>query len=176
MNRYSNTMLAICVMFALLIAPETRGDLATLTFNTNTMFADDSSNTIQIAGNTLTPQTYDRMVFNSALVADGDLKIELVGPTCSSLNAYEPVLGDVFEVLSITSATSGSFDLSLPALSPGLVWDSSALLDPNAAVPGSLRIAAVPEVSGLQMCGLFGALVLVRRLVRYVARALRDRE
>ena len=149
-------------------ADPAHADLATLHLR-NVVLSESAENFIQIAGNTMAPQMYDRIVVSGYFVADGDLTVDLVGPDCTPFNAYQPVENDVFRVLSIPTNTSGSFNnLNLPALSSGLVWDTSALLDPNAAMPGSLRVAAVPEASSYLMIGVFGLLLGTRRLFLFV--------
>ena len=63
---------------------------------------------------------FDRVIVEGALIAGGTLSVNFN-------NGFAPALGDAFDILDFTSIV-GSFSLDLPALSPGLVWDTSNLL------------------------------------------------
>jgi hypothetical protein len=101
---------------------------------------------IEIAGTTQ-GVTYDLIDVEGALNLDGTLNVVLAG--------YNPVLGDVFDILDWGSL-GGMFDvLDLPSLNSGLSWDTSALYDDG-------RISVVPEPTSLALLGL-GGLTLLRR-------------
>ena len=96
---------------------------------------------------------YDQLDIAGVLSLDGLLDVDL-------LNGFAPALGDSF--LLFDGATSGAFDaFSLPALAPGLAWDTTTLYS-----GGSLKVAAVPEPSAALL--LLGALAgfAVRRRAR----------
>jgi hypothetical protein len=70
---------------------------------------------LEIAGST--ESLYDQLLVDGTLTAGGALDIALLG--------YSPVEGDSFDLLDFGSLT-GSFNVMLPGLDAGLVWDVSA--------------------------------------------------
>ena len=63
---------------------------------------------------------YDVIFSTGQFIADGIFTVNL-------LNGYSPTLGQTFDMLDFTTLT-GTFDvLSLPALTPGLIWNTSQL-------------------------------------------------
>jgi hypothetical protein len=64
---------------------------------------------------------YDKIAITGALHAGGILDIDLLG-------AFTPAAGDAFNLFDFTNS-SGGFQLMLPALAPGLNWNSSNLLN-----------------------------------------------
>ena len=82
---------------------------------------------VQAAGSTLLMElggtsagSFDKLAVGGALTAGGTLDIDLI-------NGFTPTAGNSWDILDFAS-TSGSFTLSLPALSPGLSWNTSSLL------------------------------------------------
>ncbi|MBX3427223.1 MAG: hypothetical protein KF688_16210 [Pirellulales bacterium] len=73
---------------------------------------------IEIAGTGL--GQFDRIAVTGALAAGGVLDVNFLG-------GFSPQAGASFDLLDFASA-SGAFTLDLPALAPGLAWNSSALL------------------------------------------------
>ena len=100
----------------------------------------------------LTPGAqFDQLAIAGVFNLDGILDVDL-------LNGFAPALGDSF--LLFDGATSGAFDaFFLPALAPGLAWDTGALYS-----GGSLTV--VPEPSA--------ALLLLGALTGLLARRTRD--
>jgi T5SS/PEP-CTERM-associated repeat protein len=98
-------------------------------------------------GGTAAGDEYDVLDFENVQL-DGLLEVVLI-------DGYDPQLGDTFDILN-WAALAGEFDgVSLPALSPGLAWDDSALYDTG-------EIGVVPEPAALSLLA-FGALALLRR-------------
>jgi hypothetical protein len=82
---------------------------------------------VQAGGSTLLMElggtsagSFDKLAVGGALTAGGTLDIDLI-------NGFTPTAGNSWDILDFAS-TSGSFTLSLPALSPGLSWNTSSLL------------------------------------------------
>jgi MYXO-CTERM domain-containing protein len=63
---------------------------------------------------------FDKLNVGGALTAGGTLDVDLI-------NGFTPAAGNAFDILDFASAT-GTFTLSLPALTGGLSWDTTALL------------------------------------------------
>ncbi len=90
-------------------------------------------------GGIVSGSQYDVLNLSGSGKLDGTLEIDL-------LNGFTPSAGDSFDIINGT--TNGTFDsLSLPALSPGLHWDTSALYSTG-------TITAVPEPSTLVLLGI----------------------
>jgi hypothetical protein len=80
----------------------------------------------------------------------GTLRVDLA-------DGYVPALGDSFDILDLMDGEAGTFStLSLPALSPGLSWDSSDLYAAGV-------ISVVPEPVSAFTIALIGAGFLARR-------------
>ena len=88
---------------------------------------------------------------SSTMFLDGTLQVTL-------FNAFNPSLGNQFDLFNGT--TSGVFaNFALPALNPGLAWDTSLLY-----TSGILQVvAAVPEPATLSMALVVGVAFLKRR-------------
>ena len=93
---------------------------------------------------------YDHIIIGDALQADGTLDVSLI-------NAFNPASGDTFDIFDFTSS-GGQFSITnLPALNPGLSWDTSNLMTLG-------EIAVVPEPSTLLLViAGFGSVLLIRR-------------
>jgi hypothetical protein len=64
--------------------------------------------------------SFDKLAVGGALTAGGTLDIDLI-------NGFTPTAGNSWDILDFASAT-GTFTFALPALSPGLSWNTSSLL------------------------------------------------
>lgn len=103
----------------------------TLTVNNSVVLGGSSVFAINRSG----AQKADRLVANS-LVLDGTIVVTNVGAA--------PVLGDSFQLFSITGAISNAQPvLNLPPLSGGLMWDVSQLV-----VNGTISVAQLTNVVG----------------------------
>ena len=107
----------------------------------------DSVTRIELAGRKPGLE-YDRLDVGGQLAVAGTLQVQL-------LNGFEPSLGDTFDVFDAGSLRGQFSALSLPALGPGLAWDTRAL-----SADGS--IAVVPEPAAALLAG-GAALLLARR-------------
>jgi hypothetical protein len=106
---------------------------------------------LEIAGST--ESLYDQLLVDGTLTAGGTLDVALLG--------YNPIEGDSFDLLDFGSLT-GSFDVLLPVLDAGLVWDVSSF-----GTDGVLNVIAVPEPSSLVIACV---LVVITGLPRKPAR------
>lgn len=106
-------------------------------------------------------QAFDRLIVDGELQLDGG---ELI---VTMLGAPAAQLGDSYDFLDWGSL-SGHFDsLDLPALSAGLVWDTSRLY-----IDGVLSVAAVPEPASWALL-LAGGCAVSGRLRRQARNGLR---
>lgn len=102
---------------------------------------------IELAGNV--PEKHDRLIVIETLTVRGAIfDVTLLG--------YDPVAGDVFDVLDFTTFVDLGYTLDLPPLNPGLAWDTSAF-----ETLGELRI--VPEPATALMLALCAGAALARR-------------
>jgi len=120
-------------------------------FITGKLTLQPSSTVVMELGGT-DPADYDHIIISNALQADGTLNVSLI-------NSFAPADGNTFDIFGFTSA-SGQFAITnLPALNPGLSWDTSNLMTMG-------ELAVVPEPSSLLLvftgCGL-GVLLFRRR-------------
>lgn len=99
-----------------------------------------------LGGNTF--DLYDRLLVSDTVDLRGDVIVSLLG--------YDPVGGDVFDVLDFTTFIDSGYVLNLPGLSPGLAWDVSGF-----ETVGELRI--VPEPGTLLLLILGAGIGLRRR-------------
>jgi hypothetical protein len=94
--------------------------------------------------------------FDQVIVTNGGAFIVNGALNISLINGFDPANGDQFHLLDFTgaSSTSGVFTaVNLPALDPGLSWDTSQLLSTG-------YIDVVPEPSSL-MLAIGGCLLVV---------------
>ena len=101
---------------------------------------------LELAGNV--PALHDRLFVTDTITLRGTVLVELLG--------YDPVAGDIFDVLDFTTFVNAGYAFDLPALSPGLVWDTS-----HFETVGELRVL-VPEPASLVTLAL-GCVALLRR-------------
>lgn len=87
-----------------------------------------AGNYAQVAGTNLRielggalPGQYDKLAVGGSFGAAGTLNVVLT-------NGFVPAGGNTFDILDFTTASAPSLTLNLPALSPGLTWNTSALL------------------------------------------------
>jgi hypothetical protein len=106
-------------------------------------------------GGTIRGTGYDALNIGGTFTADGTLTVSLI-------NGYSPTTGTMFNLFSAGSYKGTFATVTLPGLTPGLSWDSSALASAgNLSVTGS----AVPEPGtyALLAGGAGLAVALVRR-------------
>jgi hypothetical protein len=112
-----------------------------------------STLTMEISG--LAPGSgHDRIRFSGSVLFDTGsvLDVQLLG-------GWQPQAGDHYQLFAFSQAPQGQFDdVWLPALAPGLQWDSSGLY-----TSGLLAVSGVPEpsIAWLLAVGLLG--VALRR-------------
>jgi hypothetical protein len=121
---------------------------AAVSVNVDLAFGPQATLVMELGG--LTPGSqYDQLNISGDLAADGKLAVKL-------LNGFTPLAGEEFEILNFDSL-DGAFDsISLPALAPGLAWDTSALYT-------SGMIGVVPEPATMALLGLGVASLLAQR-------------
>jgi fibronectin-binding autotransporter adhesin len=120
------------------------------------------------AGSTLaldlgTPAESDLLAITGSLVAGGTLNVTLDGTVTA------PTLGNVFNLLDFASASGAFATLNLPALSPGLAWNTSGLLTTGQiSVVASGSGGSVPEPASAILLGsaVIGFGICVRRSSR----------
>ena len=88
---------------------------------------------LEIAG-TVPGTEYDSLIVDGQASLDGALGVALLG-------GYQPAAGDSFDLLEIASLAGEFYQIDLPDLTTGLVWDISNLY-------ANGRIAVVPEPGG----------------------------
>ena len=88
---------------------------------------------LEIAG-TVPGTEYDSLIVDGQASLDGALGVALLG-------GHQPAAGDSFGLLEITSLAGEFYQIDLPDLSTGLIWDISNLY-------ANGRIAVVPEPGG----------------------------
>ena len=83
-----------------------------------TSYTQTSTGSLNIdLGGTLAGNNYDQLVINRDVFLNGSLNVTLVG-------GFEPVIGDVFTLISQGRNVSGSFSIvNLPTLSGNKIWD-----------------------------------------------------
>jgi Tol biopolymer transport system component len=92
---------------------------ALVTFENNVFLGGGAGLEIELGGPAVGSQ-YDRVVVDGNLALDGTLAVSLI-------NGFTPGVGQSFDVLD-WDTLAGAFDtLSLPALSAGLLWNTSQL-------------------------------------------------
>ncbi|HYO23643.1 MAG TPA: hypothetical protein VEQ85_01715, partial [Lacipirellulaceae bacterium] len=105
------------------------------------------SGTLQIELAGAGPGQFDKLVVSGTLTAGGLFDVDL-------LNGYSPGAGATFDVLDFAGA-GGAFAFNLPALAPGLAWNTSNLL-----TTGALSVVPVPEPASCCLC--LAAIALLR--------------
>ncbi len=78
---------------------------------------------------------YDAIDVTGSLSFGGTLTVTLV-------NDFTPMLGDSFQLFQATSIGGSFAQVNLPAIAPGLSWNTDRLLD-----EGTLTVGAIPEPS-----------------------------
>jgi len=121
---------------------------ASVTLN-NATFAPTNTLTMELGG-LLPGSQYDVLNFTGTGNLNGALNVQLI-------NAFNPALGNAFDILNGTT-TSAFTSMSLPALSPGLAWDTS-----NLYTTGVIQVNAVPEPAALGALALAATTLLTRR-------------
>jgi len=140
----SGTILGDVVNTGATVAPG--NSPGTLTITGNYTQESDATLAIELAG-LVQGNDYDLLdVSGIAALNGGTLAVTL-------LDGFEPSEGDVFDILNASAITGAGFDsLGLPALAPGLAWDTSSLMS-----SGALAVSAVPEPATI-ISFLLGAL------------------
>jgi len=120
-------------------------------FITSNLTLQAASTVVMELGGTAT-NLYDQIFIGNNLQADGTLSVSLI-------NSFDPALSNSFHIFDFASS-SGEFAITnLPALDPGLMWDTSGLMS-----DGDLLVIGVPEPSTLFLVSAgCGAVVLLRR-------------
>lgn len=115
----------------------------------DTIFLSDASQiTLEIGG---VAANQSGLIDSDSLVLNGTMTVVLA-------NGFQPMLGNSFSVF--TGASLGAFDsLNLPALSPGLSWDSS-LIHSN----GTITVVPEPSTSILFLAAMAALLGQRKRL------------
>jgi fibronectin-binding autotransporter adhesin len=124
-------------------------DPVTVSFGGNTYLANSTNTVMQLEGTTA-GSGYDQINVTGQLVLAGSLDVELIG-------GFQPQAGETFQLF--TGNLSGAFsELSLPALSNGLSWNTS-----NLDASGSVSVVPEPSTFSLLIVGTVGLLVIVSR-------------
>lgn len=88
---------------------------------------------------------YDRLVVGKTFTIRGEVEVHLL--------TYNPVAGDEFDILDFAVFVNAGYTLDLPALSPGLSWDTSDF-EPQ----GILRVVPEPTTAALLAASAVGLL------------------
>ena len=97
------------------------------------------------------PTDYDRLSVDGTLALDGTLDVVLI-------DSFTPDWGDTFDIFDFDTYTGQFADISLPGLSNGLVWDTSALY-----TRGTLMVTPEPSSLVLLAAGALTLLLIRRR-------------
>jgi len=128
---------------------------AAVTINFDVFYGSDSPILMELGGTTPgnCAQCSDKIVFNGSVTLEG-------GPlNVVWWNGYAGRAGDHFDLFDFNGGLTGSFgSVNLPALEPGLVWQTAELYS-----DGVLRVAPVPEPGTWVLMLLGGGVVLARR-------------
>jgi autotransporter-associated beta strand protein len=124
-----------------------------LTINNNLTLGTTASTLMELGGVSI--GQYDRVTGIGTLTLDGLVTVSLV-------NAFNPSLGDSFDLFDFSLIDASNFDvdadLSLPGLQNGWIWDKSSFL-----VNG--QVVVIPEPASLTLFGasLLALLIFSRR-------------
>jgi autotransporter-associated beta strand protein/T5SS/PEP-CTERM-associated repeat protein len=122
--------------------------------NDNLSLNSTSATTLEISGTT--PGSFDRVTGISLLTLDGPISVTLNG-------GFNPANGDSFDFFDFSSINATAFnlatELTLPALNPGLSWNTSSFLTSGV-------LAVVPEPSSIVVLAGAIALLATRRTRR----------
>jgi len=100
-----------------------------------------------------TPDLYDQLLISENLaVRSGIFDVNLSG-------GFIPDAGDEFDILDFASFIDEGYELQLPDLTDGLIWDTS-----DFTTLGTIRIAAVPEPASIALMTIGGAMMCRRRV------------
>jgi autotransporter-associated beta strand protein/T5SS/PEP-CTERM-associated repeat protein len=123
--------------------------------NDNLSLNSSSATTLELGGTTV--GSFDRVTGISLLTLDGPISVTLTG-------GFNPTNGDSFDLFDFTSINTAGFnlatELTLPALSPGLSWNTGGFLS-----SGVLAVVPEPNSVGL-LAGALVALAVRRRTRR----------
>jgi autotransporter-associated beta strand protein len=132
---------------------ELSSGIGELEVNGDVTFETGSTLFIELAGDSMEGVDYDSLSVTGDLVAGGTLMVVLD-------SGFNPLNGDVFDILDFASF-NGNFDsILLPTLDPGLAWDTSRL-DSTGEI---FIFNAIPEPSSaIFVLMIFGASIAQRR-------------
>jgi hypothetical protein len=128
---------------------------ATMTFTQPLSLGGSATLLMELGGAAGGGAVHDQLVFGGAgtLALGGTLSVTLGG-------GFSPMLGDSFDLFALASAPSGTFaTLNLPALDPGLNWDTDELYTTTGTIsvvpePTSLGLLTTAAVAALFATGL----------------------
>ncbi len=124
-------------------------DPVAVTFGGNAYLA-NSTDTVMQLGGTVAGSGYDQINCTGQLALAGALDVELI-------DGFQPRAGEAFDLFN--GGLSGEFSqLSLPALSDGLSWNTS-----NLDTTGQISVVPEPSTLALLAAGAVGVLKLSRR-------------
>jgi autotransporter-associated beta strand protein len=116
---------------------------------TANMYLGASSQTVMELGGLQSGTQADKVDVTGTLSLGGGL-------TVVSYNGFQPTLGDKFDLIDATTTTGAFSSISLPQLSTGLQWDTSALSTNGV-------ISVVPEPTTLGLFAVAGLAAMRRR-------------
>lgn len=122
------------------------GLIGTLTFGTNLTLGASSTTTFQL--DRTAGQNADLLNVLGALALGGTNNIVNIGAAL--------IAGDLFDFFNSPSISGSFSELNLPALDPGLGWDTSIF-----NTTGILSVIAVPEPSSMALAGIAGLAILI---------------
>jgi fibronectin-binding autotransporter adhesin len=124
--------------------------------NDNLSLNSSSASTLELGGTTI--GSFDRVTGISLLTLDGPISVTLTG-------GFNPGNGDSFDLFDFTSINATAFDiateLTLPALSAGLSWNTN-----NFLTSGVLAVVPEPNSVGV-LAGAIALLAASRRTRRH---------
>ena len=122
------------------------GVIGTLTFTTNLSFGTTGSALFQL--DRTAGQNADLLNVGGALLLNGTWTVSNIGASL--------IAGDLFDLFNSPNITGTVGTLNLPALDPGLGWDTSLF-----GTTGILSVIAVPEPSSMTLAGIAGLAILI---------------